>query len=127
VRNGGKVVFADLGMNSAKLEEITSSLGANASWAAVDVTNAEQVGAALDKLESKFGVVNTVVSCAGIAVATRTLSKKGPHSLEDFAKVLTVNTIGTFNVARLSAERLYSLIGLIFALSFIFLFYFEYY
>jgi 3-hydroxyacyl-CoA dehydrogenase / 3-hydroxy-2-methylbutyryl-CoA dehydrogenase len=71
--------------------------------------------------------VNTVVSCAGIAVATRTLSKKGPHSLEDFAKVLTVNTIGTFNVARLSAERLDLLAWANFALSFIFLFYFEYY
>lgn len=26
-----------------------------------------------------------------------------PHKLEDFARVLTVNTVGTFNVIRLSA------------------------
>lgn len=80
-------------------------MGENASWAAVDVTNPDHVSNALDLMEKQYGVVNTVVSCAGIAVASRTLSKRGPHSLEDFTKVLTVNTIGTFNVCRLSAER----------------------
>mmetsp|Transcript_34042 Transcript_34042/g.43909 ORF Transcript_34042/g.43909 Transcript_34042/m.43909 type:complete len:256 (+) Transcript_34042:18-785(+) len=106
VRNGGRVIFADLEMNSTKLEEITSSLGANASWAPVDVTNAEQVSDALDKLEKNFGVVNTVVSCAGIGVAGRTLSRKGPHSLEEFSRVLNVNTVGSFNVLRLASERM---------------------
>jgi 3-hydroxyacyl-CoA dehydrogenase/3-hydroxy-2-methylbutyryl-CoA dehydrogenase len=72
----------------------------------VDVTSAEDVSAALDLCEKDFGPVNTAVSCAGIAVASRTLSKKGPHSLEDFQKVLTVNTVGTFNVLRLTAERM---------------------
>lgn len=44
---------------------------------------------------------------AGIAIARKTVSKKGdPHPLEDFARVLTVNTIGAFNVARLAAARM---------------------
>ena len=34
----------------------------------------------------------------------KTISKKGLHSLEEFQRVLNVNTAGTFNVIRLSAE-----------------------
>lgn len=104
VRNGGRVVFADL--NSDQLADIVAPLGSNAAWAPVDVTNPEQVSDALDKLEKNFGVVNTVVSCAGIGVAARTLSKKGPHSLEEFSRVLNVNTVGSFNVLRLAADRM---------------------
>jgi NAD(P)-dependent dehydrogenase (short-subunit alcohol dehydrogenase family) len=65
------------------------------------------VSGALAKAESAFGGrVNVVVNCAGIAPPARVLGKKGPHSLELFAKVLTVNAVGTFNVTRLAAERM---------------------
>lgn len=49
--------------------------------------------------------MDVTVNCAGIAVAVKTynFNKKLPHKLDDFAKVITVNTIGTFNVIRLSA------------------------
>lgn len=56
--------------------------------------------------------VNVAVNCAGIAVAKKTLSKKKgtseiiSHPLEDFSKTLQVNTVGSFNVARLAAERM---------------------
>jgi NAD(P)-dependent dehydrogenase (short-subunit alcohol dehydrogenase family) len=46
------------------------------------------------------------VNCAGIAPASRVVGKKGAHDLALFQKVLTVNTIGTFNVLRLAAERM---------------------
>ena len=42
----------------------------------------------------------------GIAIGQKTLSKKGPHDLKSFSRVLTVNTIGTFNVIRLAAEKM---------------------
>lgn len=45
-------------------------------------------------------------SGAGIAIARKTLSKNGPHPLDEFQKVLTVNTVGSFNVARLAAARM---------------------
>lgn len=89
------------------LDETVAALGPNARAFKMDVTSEADVAGALDLAESSFGgPVNVAVSCAGIAVATRTLSRKGPHSLEDFAKVLTVNTVGSFNVARLSAARM---------------------
>lgn len=47
-----------------------------------------------------------LTSFVGIAIAQKTLNKKGPHDLAAFAKVLTVNTVGTFNVIRLAAEQM---------------------
>lgn len=65
-----------------------------------------QIKAVLDQMKERFGGINAVVQCAGIATATRVLGKRGPHSLADFEKVLRVNTVGTFNVLRLSSERM---------------------
>ncbi|KAI9920957.1 hypothetical protein PsorP6_000509 [Peronosclerospora sorghi] len=36
----------------------------------------------------------------------KTLSKKGIHQLYQFQQTINVNTVGTFNVARLAAERM---------------------
>ena len=75
-------------------------LGGNESPSAADVTTA------LDTMERKFGTVNTVVNCAGVGIAVKTLSKRGPHPLESFSRVLNINTVGTFNVIRLASERM---------------------
>lgn len=55
--------------------------------------------------KEKFGKLDGVVNAAGIAVAFKVYNhnKKTYHLLEDFAKVINVNLIGTFNVIRLSA------------------------
>ena len=45
-----------------------------------------QVGAALDSVFEKWGKLNAVVQCAGIATATKVLSRKGTHPVELFAK-----------------------------------------
>lgn len=65
-----------------------------------------KVRKALESGVEKWGSINTAVNCAGIAIASRTLTKKGPHDLAAFAKVLNVNTVGTFNVLRLAAEKM---------------------
>ena len=56
--------------------------------------------------QEKHGHLNTLVNCAGIGIAMKTLSKKGPHSLDDFNRVLNVNVSGTFNTIRLVAEQM---------------------
>jgi len=107
-RQGAAVVFADLPRTSDRMAQLIAELpsGSRATHAEVDVTSAEDVSRALDLAESSFGGVNCVVSCAGIAVASKTVSKKGAHSLENFSRVLHVNTTGTFNVLRLASERM---------------------
>jgi 3-hydroxyacyl-CoA dehydrogenase/3-hydroxy-2-methylbutyryl-CoA dehydrogenase len=57
--------------------------------------------------------VNVAINCAGIAIAQKTLRANrdipgewNAHSLDDFTKSLMVNTVGSFNVARLAAQRM---------------------
>ena len=53
-----------------------------------------------------MGPLRINVNCAGIGNAIKTLSKDGAFPLAGFRKVVEVNLIGTFNVIRLSAERI---------------------
>jgi 3-hydroxyacyl-CoA dehydrogenase / 3-hydroxy-2-methylbutyryl-CoA dehydrogenase len=47
------------------------------------------------------------ISGAGVATARKMISKNGTiHTDAEFIKTLTVNTIGSFQVARLAAERM---------------------
>lgn len=97
---GGSVVVIDL-----KGEDVVAELGPRAKFVATDVTDEAGVGAALDAAE-EMGPVRINVNCAGIGNAIKTLSKDGAFPLAGFRKVVEVNLIGTFNVIRLSAERI---------------------
>jgi len=102
IRNGAKVVICDLpNSEGAKLSQ---SLGDNCLFAPVDVTSDSDVAKALEMTKDKFQKLDVAVNCAGIGVAFKTynFNKQLPHKLEDFLRVLTVNTGGTFNVIRLA-------------------------
>lgn len=73
-----------------------------------DVTREDDVEKALDECLNKFGAINAVVNCAGVAHAQRIYDhrKNKVHPLDAFKKVIEVNTIGTFNIARLAAHAL---------------------
>ncbi|XP_030764086.1 3-hydroxyacyl-CoA dehydrogenase type-2 [Sitophilus oryzae] len=108
VQNGVKVVLCDL--PNSKGKELAETIGEDkVVFAPVNIVNESDVQNAVNLAKEKFGKLNAVVNCAGIAVAFKTynFNKKQPHMLEDFSKVLQVNTIGTFNVIRLAV----SLIG----------------
>ncbi|KAH9405346.1 hypothetical protein TYRP_001194 [Tyrophagus putrescentiae] len=68
------------------------------------VTSEEDVNRALAECEKKFGRLDAVVSCAGIGIAKRAYDfrRKIPHPLDEFKRVVEVNTVGTFNVTRLA-------------------------
>ena len=55
------------------------------------VTSEADVQQAIKLANEKFGPLNAAVNCAGIGIAVRTVSKKGPHPLDQFEKVLKVN------------------------------------
>jgi 3-hydroxyacyl-CoA dehydrogenase / 3-hydroxy-2-methylbutyryl-CoA dehydrogenase len=86
-------------------EDVAKILGDNVLFVPLDVTSEDDVAKALDEAKNKFGRLDVAVNCAGISVAFKTynFNKQLPHRLEDFANVLKVNTIGNFNVIRLSA------------------------
>uniref|UniRef100_A0A1B0D6R7 Uncharacterized protein n=1 Tax=Phlebotomus papatasi TaxID=29031 RepID=A0A1B0D6R7_PHLPP len=102
-KSGGRVVLCDLG--TSKGQDVSKELGSNVVFVPVDVTSEGDVTKALGVAKEKFGRLDVAVNCAGTAVAFKTFNfnKKVAHKLEDFARVLTVNTVGTFNVIRLSA------------------------
>jgi NAD(P)-dependent dehydrogenase (short-subunit alcohol dehydrogenase family) len=71
-----------------------------------DVTDEEQVKAAIAEAEKGHGIARVLVNCAGIGGSQRIVGKDGVYPLAKFARVINVNLIGTFNVLRLFAERL---------------------
>lgn len=103
VELGAKVLIIDL--PSSQGEAVADKLGDNVRFVAADVTNEEQVSAALDAAEA-LGTVRVAVNCAGIGNGIKTFGKTGPFPLADFTKVINVNLIGTFNMIRLAAERI---------------------
>ena len=71
-----------------------------------DVTDDEQVRAAVGRIRYHGQQLRLAVNCAGIAPSARILSRNGPHDLDLFHNVLKINLLGTFNVLRLAAERM---------------------
>ncbi len=98
---GADVTIADL--NAEKGEALASELGERARFAPCDVTDEEQVRAAVEAAGDELRVS---VCCAGVGWAERTTSKRGPHQLMPFETVLRVNLIGTFNLLRFAATAM---------------------
>ena len=104
IDGGARVLIVD--RDAAKGEALAESLGDACGFAKADVVNADEIDAALDVAEAAFGGLNALLNCAGIGIAMRTTSSRGPHPLEAFEQVLRVNLIGTFNAIRLAAQRM---------------------
>jgi len=102
--SGGKVLIADVDREAG--ESTASELGEAARFAYTDVTDEESVQSAVDAALDAFGILRGVVNCAGVGPAGKVLGKKGTHPLEDFAKTVEINLIGTFNVVRLAAAAM---------------------
>ncbi len=104
VAGGANVVIADL--NKEGGEALAQELGEHARFAQTDVVNEESVKEGLALAKSAFGSLQGVVNCAGVGIADRVVGKQGPHALDVFAKVVTINLVGTFNVIRLAATEM---------------------
>jgi NAD(P)-dependent dehydrogenase (short-subunit alcohol dehydrogenase family) len=98
---GGKVVIADL--NEAAGTALAQELGGT--FVKCDVAS-EADGQAVVAAAQALGRVAGLVNCAGIAVASKTVGKNGPHPLDAFDKTIRVNLIGTFNMIRLAAAAM---------------------
>ena len=104
VSQGARVVIVDL--NADRGKKLAAELGEAATYAQADVSNAEEVQAAVDQATS-MGTLRAAINCAGIGFGMRTIGKDGtPHDLGVFQKVISVNLIGTFNILRLAASAM---------------------
>jgi NAD(P)-dependent dehydrogenase (short-subunit alcohol dehydrogenase family) len=100
---GAHVAIVDL--PSAAGADAVNAIDGKAVFAPADVTSEDDVRAALDTAAT-LGPIRVVVNCAGIGTPGRVIGKNGVMPLDQFARVVTVNLIGTFNVIRLAAERI---------------------
>ncbi len=92
-------------MQADKGEALAAELGGSNAFVRCDVSQ-EADGRAVVAKALSLGKLMGLVNCAGIAPAAKTVGKEGAHELALFAKVLTVNLVGSFNMIRLSAEAM---------------------
>ncbi|CDN88231.1 SDR family NAD(P)-dependent oxidoreductase [Hydrogenophaga intermedia] len=99
-RLGAKVAVLDVNLEGA--QRVAKDIGGVA--CKCDVTDTESVQAALDAAAAAHGPARILMNIAGIGTAKRVVQKDGSAApLEDFAKVINVNLIGTYNASRLFA------------------------
>jgi NAD(P)-dependent dehydrogenase (short-subunit alcohol dehydrogenase family) len=101
-RLGAKVAVLDV--NAQLAEKVAGEIGGVACQC--DITNTDSVTAALTKAAAAHGPARVCMNIAGIGTAKRVVGKDGHAApLEDFARVINVNLIGTYNMSRLFAAE----------------------
>ncbi len=98
-QRGMKVYAFDLASSierAATIDKVT--------YVEVDVTNHQSIRNGLTTVTAGHEPLRVIINCAGIGTPGRILSRKGPHDLDQFATVINVNLLGTFNVMTLGAE-----------------------
>ncbi|HEX3796913.1 MAG TPA: SDR family NAD(P)-dependent oxidoreductase [Acidimicrobiales bacterium] len=101
-QKGATVAILDL-PNSAGAE-VAKEL--NGTFHPVNVTDEAEVESALSAALDALGELHIAVNTAGGGTARRTLSKDGPHPLDEFRRVIELNLIATFNLNRLQASHM---------------------
>ena len=104
IAEGGRVAILDV--NEAQGQQAAADLGERAMFARTDVSNEGEVNASVDAAAQAFGGINLAVSCAGILGAGRVLGREGPMAGDYFAKVIMVNLVGTFLLAKAAAAKM---------------------
>jgi NAD(P)-dependent dehydrogenase (short-subunit alcohol dehydrogenase family) len=89
--------------NGALAREVATTIGGLG--LEVDVVSETSVMSALSESEAWRRNLRVLVNCAGIGGASLIAGPKGVHSLDLFRRIIEVNLLGSFNTARLFADR----------------------
>ena len=92
---GAKVTIFDMRQDLGT--QMAAQIGGE--FEAVDVSNASQIGAAVQAVEKMHSGLHILVNCAGIGPALKTVSRGKPHDPDMFSKVIAVNLFGSFYCA----------------------------
>lgn len=99
-RLGARVAVLDVHLDNAR--RVAADIGGVA--CACDITDTDSLQTAMDAAAAAHGPARILMNIAGIGGARRLVGKDGnPAPLDDFAKVIHVNLIGTYNASRLFA------------------------
>lgn len=100
---GMKVVVIDLPSDHASAA--VSELSDSAVFVPADVRDENGVREAVQRA-GELGPLRVLVNCAGIGDPARMLGRSGPLDLERFRRVVDINLVGSFNVARLASAAM---------------------
>ena len=101
-RMGARVAVLDVNVELAK--KVAEEIGGVACQC--DITSTDSLTAAIAKAADQHGPARILMNIAGIGTAKRVVQKDGsPAPLEDFARVVNINLIGSYNAARLFAAE----------------------
>jgi NAD(P)-dependent dehydrogenase (short-subunit alcohol dehydrogenase family) len=98
---GAKVLICDL--NEERAAAVAAEIGG--AHVVADVSDSGSVEDAIGAA-TELGPLRIAVDCAGIATPTKLIRKGRPTPLEEFAKVLAVNLLGTINILRCAAAAM---------------------
>ncbi len=102
---GCRIVIAD--MNQEGGERLVAELGTDkAAFVKADITQEADAQAAVDTAVERFGGLQLLVNCAGVAPAEKVVGREGPHRLDRFSRTIAINLIGTFNMIRVAAAQM---------------------
>ncbi len=101
-RAGAKVALLDVNVDGA--QTVAEEIGGLA--VECDVSDAASAEAAIEAAQAAHGPARICVNCAGVGTPGRIVSKTGALALEDYARVININLVGTFNTLRLAAARM---------------------
>jgi NAD(P)-dependent dehydrogenase (short-subunit alcohol dehydrogenase family) len=101
---GGQVALLDV--NEAEGTERAAELGDRATFLQADVSDEASVRAAIGAAKTFLGGITLAVNCAGIATAGRTLGREGPWPADKFSRVIQINLIGSWIVAKEAAQHM---------------------
>lgn len=104
VEAGARVLLVDL--NAQAVQTRAQALGENARHAVADISDEAAAATAVRAALDAFGGLHGLINCAGIVGAEKILGRQGPHALANFAKVVQVNLVGSFNMLRLAAAAM---------------------
>jgi NAD(P)-dependent dehydrogenase (short-subunit alcohol dehydrogenase family) len=100
---GARVTIFDLNEEAGLAQ--AAAIGGR--FVSVNVADDASVSAGLAAAEEAHGVARILVNCAGVAPAAKTVGKQNaPHPLEMFARTVSINLVGTFNMISKFAARL---------------------
>jgi NAD(P)-dependent dehydrogenase (short-subunit alcohol dehydrogenase family) len=104
IDTGGQVAILDI--NEDHGATAVEELGDRAIFIKTDVSNESQVEAAVAAATKQFSGVTLAVNCAGILGAARVLGRDGPMPGDLFSKVVGINLVGSFLLAKAAAQAM---------------------
>lgn len=101
---GGRVTLADI--NAERGARVATYLADRVEFVQTDISDEASVLNCVTRAIDTLGPIDGLVNCAGIPGAERVIGRDGPHRLGTFEHALRVNLLGTFNMIRLTVDRM---------------------